>query len=174
MLPIAICNIQLVNRVYSDRSNVMNGRNVMSEDDATLQELINRALQREKAGARWAYFAVHLVMAILATVLMWVLVITGSEPLGAGPILLTLLAFFGCFLHLRNVLVDSGMYKRSSSELLAQELLRRGIDLQAASAEKRKRLSTVHLASDGELVSDDATDEQLPTSQRTANNQRGN
>src|SRR5262249_41982954 len=149
--------------------------NTMSEyDNAQLQELLANAFRREKTGARWAYFSVHLVMSLLATLLMWILVLTGTEPLGAGAILLTLLAFFGVFLHLRNVLADSGMYQRSSAELIAQELVRRGVVLNDTPGEKNKRLPTVHLTDDGELVADDSVDEQSVNKQRAANSQLRN
>ena len=147
----------------------------MSERDNTnLQELLAKSLHREKTGARWAYFAVHLLMAILFTAISWGLVLSGNEPLTAGAILLSLLAFFGCLMHFRNALVDSGMYQRSTSELLAQELLRRGIDLSDMPGEKRKRPSTVRLNDDGELATDDSDEDQPLTHRRTANNQLRN
>lgn len=146
----------------------------MSEQNVDLQELVAKALKREKMGARWAYLAVHILLAIVFTAISWGLVISGSEPLSAGTILLSLLAFFSIILHLRNVLTDSGMYQRSSAELLAQELIRRGVDLKDTSREKHKRLAVVQLTDDGELAVADSAEEQPVGNPRTASGQLGN
>ena len=146
----------------------------MSEQDVDLQELLARALKREKTGARWAYLAVHILLAIVFTVIAWGLVIAGSEPLSGGTILLSVLAFISIILHLRNVLTDAGMYQRTSAELLAQELLRRGIDLKDSSRGNHKRLAVVQLTDDGELATAASAEEQPVGNPRTASGQAGN
>lgn len=134
-------------------------------DNQTLRELLAKTLQREKATSRWKLFAAHLFIAIVLTAISWFNVVTGSEPLGSGVIMITILAFFGCLIHLRSVLYESGMYQPSASEALVNALVQQGVDLESllttAQREKPKRsAATISLSEDGELTTDDTADKQ--------------
>jgi len=132
-------------------------------DNAAVRELLAKTLRRQKAASRWTLFAAHLFLAAIFTIIAWLVVLTGNEPLGTGAILVTLTAFFGSVIHLRSVLHESGMYQPSAAEALVNELVRQGVDLESLLAndqrEKPKRSSSLSLSDDGELVADDAANE---------------